>query len=308
MPAYKQKNANSKPPNARPCNLRLRFNDPSHKPPFRFLTKTRLQHDRHPPTFGDQNFEFELVDDGSKPPYSYAHLIGMAILRSPHRRLTLNQIYTWITTTFEYYRAEAQPQTNWQNSIRHNLSLNKAFVKEERPKDEPGKGHYWKIVAGAEAQFAKGAKGRRPVNQHRGSTGSMAPPVTSQTQMASAAALAFHSMTEESLVLPSQELVGRPRANSASSNESGQRSRKNSQSSKLPVFELEPPMNPSITFAPQRLQESPLLPPIDTPPPSQDNKRNRKRKSFRDSGYFGTPDGPEFFLIRKRCVQNSAYR
>lgn len=255
---------------------------------------------------GDQSFEFDsIVDDGSKPPYSYAHLIGMAILRSPQRRLTLNQIYTWIMQTFEYYRAEAQPQTNWQNSIRHNLSLNKAFVKEERPKDEPGKGHYWKIVAGAEAQFTKGAKGRRPMNQHRSSTGSMAAPmITSQTPMASAAALAFHSMSEESLVLPSQEPVRRPRAGSVSSNESGRRSRKNSQSSKLPVFELEPPLNPSITFAPQRLQESPILPPsMDTPPPSQDTKGNRKRKSFRDSGYFGTPDGPE-----PSSFENDAFR
>ena len=248
-----------------------------------------------PADTGDQNFEFEpIVDDGSKPPYSYAHLIGMAILRSPQRRLTLNQIYTWIMTTFEYYRAEAQPQTNWQNSIRHNLSLNKAFVKEERPKDEPGKGHYWKIVAGAEAQFTKGAKGRRPINQHRGSAGSMHPPATTQAQMASAAALAFHSMNEESLILPSQELVGRPRANSVTSNDSGRRSRNNSHSSTLPVFELDPPTNPSVTVAPPRLQESPILPPlIDTPPPSQDTKGNRKRKSFRDSGYFGTPDGPE---------------
>jgi forkhead transcription factor HCM1 len=249
------------------------------------------------PSDGDPHFDFEpIIDDGSKPPYSYAHLIGMSILRSPQRRLTLNQIYTWIMTTFEYYRAEAQPQTNWQNSIRHNLSLNKAFVKEERPKDEPGKGHYWKIVAGAEAQFAKGGKGRRPINQHRSSTGGMPPPaVTSQSQFASAAALAYHSMpgAEDLPVLSESEK--RHRANSMSSNESGRRHRKNSQSSKLPVFELEP-LNPVIVVAPPRLQESPVLPPsIDTPPPSQDTKGNRKRKSFRDSGYFGTPDGPDAF-------------
>ena len=239
---------------------------------------------------GDSQSEFEpIVDDGTKPPYSYAHLIGMAILRSPHRRLTLNQIYNWIMNTFEYYRAEAQPQTNWQNSIRHNLSLNKAFVKEERPKDEPGKGHYWKIVPGAETQFAKGSKGRRPANQHKHSTGSATNSLlTSQVQMASAAALAFHTLSDDPLpALPSQEPATRLRRSSVSStDDNGKRSRRNSQTSKLPMFELEPPKLPSITIAPPRLQESPLLPSMETPPPSQDTKVNRKRKSFRDSGFY----------------------
>src|SRR5579859_260485 len=273
-----------------PAPIQRSFSQPSYA-----AKDTSPGHIPSSPADGD-SLDFEaIIDDGSKPPYSYAHLIGMAILRSPQKRLTLNQIYTWITTTFEYYRAEAQLQTNWQNSIRHNLSLNKAFVKEERPKDEPGKGHYWKIVPGAEAQFAKGSKGRRPLNPHRNSTGSMPPPITSQAQMASAAALAFHSMPMADEPLPiTQEFVSRQRANSISSNDGqGQRSPQPT-ITKLPVFEMEPPAPPS--FVQPRLQESPILPPsMDTPPPSQDIKGNRKRKSFRDSGYFGTPDGPEFF-------------
>ncbi|KAF2861919.1 hypothetical protein K470DRAFT_203616, partial [Piedraia hortae CBS 480.64] len=88
--------------------------------------------------------------DGSKPNYSYAQLIAMAVLRAPTRRLTLAQIYQWITSHFAYYRTT---DTGWQNSIRHNLSLNKSFVKVDRPKDDPGKGHYWTIVPGEERLF-----------------------------------------------------------------------------------------------------------------------------------------------------------
>ena len=93
-----------------------------------------------------------IEDDGCKPNYSYAHLIGMAILRSQNRQLTLAQIYKWISDTFSFYQAH---ESGWQNSIRHNLSLNKAFQKKERPKDDPGKGNYWVIQPGMEMQFVK---------------------------------------------------------------------------------------------------------------------------------------------------------
>ncbi|MCJ1275658.1 Forkhead box protein J1 [Puttea exsequens] len=102
-----------------------------------------------------------LSDHGGKPHYSYAMLIGMAILRAPGRRLTLAQIYKWISDTFSHYRLG---ENGWQNSIRHNLSLNKAFVKQERPKDDPGKGNYWAIKAGWEAQFFKDKATRRPTS------------------------------------------------------------------------------------------------------------------------------------------------
>ena len=92
-----------------------------------------------------------IIDDGTKPPYSYATLIGMAILRSDDRKLTLSQIYKWINETFIWY----QTKSGWQNSIRHNLSLNKAFRKQERPKNDPGKGHYWIVEPGCEFQFVR---------------------------------------------------------------------------------------------------------------------------------------------------------
>ncbi|PYH94976.1 hypothetical protein BO71DRAFT_217654 [Aspergillus ellipticus CBS 707.79] len=99
-----------------------------------------------------------IDDDGTKPPYSYATLIGMSILRASNRRLTLAQIYKWISDTFSYYK---NSDPGWQNSIRHNLSLNKAFIKQERPKDDPGKGNYWAIEPGMEIQFLKDKPLRR---------------------------------------------------------------------------------------------------------------------------------------------------
>ncbi|XP_050297951.1 forkhead box protein P1-like isoform X2 [Anthonomus grandis grandis] len=76
-----------------------------------------------------------------KPPFSYATLICIAMGRNGNR-MTLNAIYHWIRENFLYYR-KAHP--SWQNSIRHNLSLNKCFVKQARSKEEPGKGGFWRL-------------------------------------------------------------------------------------------------------------------------------------------------------------------
>ncbi|XP_058677965.1 forkhead box protein J1-like [Ammospiza caudacuta] len=77
-----------------------------------------------------------------KPPYSYATLICMAMEASQQPKLTLAAICKWISDNFCYFR-RAHP--SWQSSIRHNLCINKRFVKVPREKGEPGRGAFWKL-------------------------------------------------------------------------------------------------------------------------------------------------------------------
>ena len=65
----------------------------------------------------------------TKPPYSFASLIFMAIESAPDKLLPVKDIYAWIMDNFPYYRSA---QSGWKNTIRHNLSLSKCFVKLDR--------------------------------------------------------------------------------------------------------------------------------------------------------------------------------
>ncbi|KAB1271047.1 Forkhead box protein I2 [Camelus dromedarius] len=105
-----------------------------------------------------------------RPPYSYSALIAMAIQSAPLRKLTLSQIYQYVAGNFPFYK---RSKAGWQNSIRHNLSLNDCFKKVPRDEDDPGKGNYWTLDPNCEKMFDNGNFRRK--RKRRGEASAAAP-------------------------------------------------------------------------------------------------------------------------------------
>jgi len=69
----------------------------------------------------------------NKPPYSFSCLIFMAIEDSLVKKLPVKEIYGWIQANFPFFRGAPN---GWKNSVRHNLSLNKCFMKVEKDRGQ----------------------------------------------------------------------------------------------------------------------------------------------------------------------------
>ncbi|KAJ7934121.1 hypothetical protein B0H13DRAFT_1591813, partial [Mycena leptocephala] len=118
-----------------------------------------------------------------KPQHTLAVIICCAILGSACKRLTIQEIYTATEEKYPYYRTScanwkasrySPPISNYilnahrlshQQSVRHNLSLNRLFERQPRPTLEPGSGSYWTVnlTAPREQNVLASTEGQRRV-------------------------------------------------------------------------------------------------------------------------------------------------
>ncbi|ETS59783.1 fox factor [Moesziomyces aphidis] len=109
-----------------------------------------------------------------RPPYSYSSMITQAIASSSEGRMTLREIYTWISSNFSGYPMAGPDSQGWQNTVRHNLSLGKIFIKKARTAQDiydscssgnpsqsqaaRGKGGWWTLHPVVLAQIRSGQR------------------------------------------------------------------------------------------------------------------------------------------------------
>lgn len=89
----------------------------------------------------------------SRPIVSYVLMITEALNSDPNGRMVLGDIYKYIANKWPYFKESA---IGWKNSVRHNLSLNRNFHKEERITEDgkvmKTKGTWWRMSTPQETE------------------------------------------------------------------------------------------------------------------------------------------------------------
>ncbi|KAG1811530.1 uncharacterized protein BJ212DRAFT_1569917 [Suillus subaureus] len=182
-----------------------------------------------------------------KPDLSYAALIGQAILSSPDHRLTLQELYDWITIVYPYYN---RSEMTWMNSIRHVLSTTICFRKV--PRDRSVGRTLWAIwdcdlefslmkTAPKKRAAEESASGRKTKRQKKGAAPApVEPPTSSPVQETTPA---FSGSALPTLVPYSQLLPLFPPRSSAHHQPYYQNC------AQLPADVIFPPLPPSSSYA-----------------------------------------------------------
>ena len=101
------------------------------------------------------NLPLKVEEQYDKPPFTYSQLIAQALLTEKDSGLPLRGIYSFINKKYHFYKMK---NPGWQNSIRHNLSLNEGIEK-------VGKNNCWRIKVGFEEKLLKRNQKQRKVEE-----------------------------------------------------------------------------------------------------------------------------------------------
>jgi hypothetical protein len=102
-----------------PYGSHIKVEDPNgYQSPYSDLTRASTPHDDTPRHHHDLSGDGGVIDK-EQP---YAQLIYQALLNAPNKTMILRDIYEWFKSNTD--KASASETKGWQNSIRHNLSMN----------------------------------------------------------------------------------------------------------------------------------------------------------------------------------------
>ncbi|MCJ1248848.1 hypothetical protein MMC30_006069 [Trapelia coarctata] len=140
-------------------------------------------HNSHEP-FDTTTPAIDEDTDGGLTSEPYAQLIYRALKSVPSHRMVLKEIYEWFEKNTD--KAKNNSSKGWQNSIRHNLSMNGAFKKVDQnpPSDDGKKGFVWVLEQSALENGVESTTRYRKLGSNKKS--SRVEPVAAQRQRSGA--------------------------------------------------------------------------------------------------------------------------